>query len=593
MITFAELGLEPALLNALLAGGYTEPTPIQAQTIPLTMQGRDVLGLAQTGTGKTAAFSLPLLNKILKDRKAPQKGRCRALILSPTRELANQIVQKIRSYAGTSRVTTAVIFGGMPMPPQTRALQAGVDVIVATPGRLLDHMKQGNLRLDAVEIVVVDEADHMMDIGFLQPLKQIANALPKQRQSMFFSATMPKEIRNLADQFLRDPVEIAVARQSTPIAAIDQQVFFIEAGSKRALLLELLKNEDITRTIVFSRTKHGADRIVRTLEAANIRSEALHGNRSQAQRTRALASFKQGQTRVLVATDIAARGIHVDAVSHVINFDLPNIAESYIHRIGRTARAGSTGVAISFCDGEERAFLKDIEKLIGKSLPATDRRRENMAKPVEAEVVKPQGRDGGRGGRGGGRDAGRGGREGGRSGERPEGRGKSTWSASERADRTDRPSERTKYRPERGPDDRTAASERPASSRPFGDRRPSEPRSSEPRKFEPRGDAAKRPYTPRHDTPQPEGARTDGGRPEGERHHHRRGNAPAGGLKEGRPRSAEGERGARPDGAARPPFKGAKPYKGKPAFGEQRSGGKPEGAASGKRPFRSNKPKAA
>ncbi len=589
MITFAELGLEPALLNALLAGGYTEPTPIQAQTIPLTMQGRDVLGLAQTGTGKTAAFSLPLLNTILKNRKAPQKGRCRALILSPTRELANQIVQKIRSYAGTSRVTTAVIFGGMPMPPQTRALQAGVDVIVATPGRLLDHMKQGNLRLDAVEIVVVDEADHMMDIGFLQPLKQIANALPKQRQSMFFSATMPKEIRNLADQFLRDPVEIAVARQSTPIAAIDQQVYFIETGSKRALLLELLKNEDITRTIVFSRTKHGADRIVRTLEAANIRSEALHGNRSQAQRTRALASFKQGQTRVLVATDIAARGIHVDAVSHVINFDLPNISESYIHRIGRTARAGSTGVAISFCDGEERAFLKDIEKLIGKSLPATDRRRENMAKPIEAEVVKPQGRDGGRGGR----DGGRGGRDGGR----PETRSRSSWSDKERADRTGRPSERSKYKPERGPDDKPAA-------RPFADRRPSEPRTSEPRKFEPRADGAKRPYTPR-----PEGSRSEGARPEGERHHHRRG-APAAGRPEGA-RQSEGDRAARParpeSAAGRPPFKAGRPNGGgKPAFGEQRGGGgKPGGSArtgqrpdartdsQGKRPFRARKPNAA
>jgi ATP-dependent RNA helicase RhlE len=367
--TFSDLGLHPSIQKALVAENYTTPTPIQAQSIPHLLQGSDLLGIAQTGTGKTAAFALPILHRLAETRKPAPRKSCRALILSPTRELASQIADSFRTYGKHMGLSVAVIFGGVSAGPQIRALANGVDIVVATPGRLLDHLRGNALRLDPVEVFVLDEADQMLDMGFIRDIRKIVSALPKQRQNLFFSATMPTEIGTLAGELLRNPVQVAVTPVAKTADRVTQHVAFVESGAKRELLVKLLSNKDMNRVLVFARTKHGADKIARYLEVAGIAAQAIHGNKSQNQRERALKSFKAGQTRALVATDIAARGIDIDAVSHVINYELPNIPESYVHRIGRTARAGNEGSAISFCAPDERAFLRDIERLIAQTVP--------------------------------------------------------------------------------------------------------------------------------------------------------------------------------------------------------------------------------
>lgn len=373
--TFEELGLAVPILKALTTEGYTVPTPIQTQAIPHVMQGRDVQGIAQTGTGKTAAFALPILHRLLADKRPAKPRGCRVLVLSPTRELASQIVESFRTYGRNTGVRTALIFGGVPKARQARAMQGGVDVLVATPGRLLDHMHDGAVQLGAVEVLVLDEADHMLDLGFIVPIRKIVSTIPQVRQTLFFSATMPKEISSLAGQMLRDPVHVAVAPVATTVERVDQRVIFVEAARKRQVLADLLKRGDMGRTLVFTRTKHGADRVTQHLEAVGMPAAAIHGNKSQPQRERALAMFKEGRVKILVATDIAARGIDVDGVTHVVNFDLPNVPEAYVHRIGRTARAGHAGVAISFCDSTERPFLRGIEKLIRTRLAVDEPER--------------------------------------------------------------------------------------------------------------------------------------------------------------------------------------------------------------------------
>jgi ATP-dependent RNA helicase RhlE len=367
--TFQELGLSRPILQALASENYTTPTPIQAQAIPHVRAGRDLLGVAQTGTGKTAAFALPIIERLAGEPKRPLRRACRCLVLSPTRELASQIAESFRVYGKNLRLSVAVVFGGVSVGKQIRELSQGVDILVATPGRLLDVMGQGALLLDAVEIVVLDEADQMLDMGFIRDIRKIVAALPKKRQSLFFSATMPKEIGELAGGFLTDPLKVAVAPVATTAERVDQRVVHVESARKQPLLEALLADETIDRALVFTRTKHGADRVVRRLLQANFSAAAIHGNKSQSQRERALADFKAGRVRLLVATDIAARGIDIDNVSHVLNFDLPNVAESYVHRIGRTARAGAAGIAISFCDREESAFLRDIERLTRQKVP--------------------------------------------------------------------------------------------------------------------------------------------------------------------------------------------------------------------------------
>jgi ATP-dependent RNA helicase RhlE len=371
---FSDFGLATPILEALAGEGYVAPTPIQAQAIPHVLAGRDLQGIAQTGTGKTAAFALPILHRLHASGGKVERKACRALVLSPTRELASQIADSFRTYGRRLGLSSTVVFGGVPIRGQMRALERGVDILVATPGRLIDHLEQGSLRLDKVEILVLDEADHMLDMGFIQPIRRIVRALPRARQNLFFSATMPKEIETLAAELLRDPVKVSVAPAATTVELIDQRVILVETAQKRDVLAKILDDSSFGRTLVFTRTKHGADRVVRHLDTAGIDSVAIHGNKSQGQRERALAAFRAGTTRVLVATDIAARGIDVDDVTHVINFDLPNVPESYVHRIGRTARAGAAGIAISFCDGEERAYLRDIERLIRRQLPVTDQR---------------------------------------------------------------------------------------------------------------------------------------------------------------------------------------------------------------------------
>ena len=374
MTQFSDLGLAEVLLRALQHEGYTKPTPIQAQAIMPLLKGRDLLGIAQTGTGKTAAFALPILQRLITERRPLPPRGVRALVLAPTRELAAQIADSFRAYGRFIRVSVATVIGGVGLGPQVKALARGVDVLVATPGRLLDHLASGNLRLDTTEVIVLDEADHMLDLGFIIPIRQILGRIPKNRQSLFFSATMPKEIARLAAEILHDPVEVAVAPVATTVERVVQEVFFVNDAGKRALLVELLRRPDFQRTLVFTRTKRGADRVAQHLAAAGISATAIHGNKSQAQRQRALDGFRAGRTSVLVATDIAARGIDVDDVTHVVNYELPEVPEAYVHRIGRTARAGAGGMAVSLCDDSERGMLRAIEKLTRQILPFVDRR---------------------------------------------------------------------------------------------------------------------------------------------------------------------------------------------------------------------------
>lgn len=368
MKTFADLGLAETLLRAIAAEGYRTPTPIQAEVIPHLLAGGDVLGIAQTGTGKTASFVLPLLQRIAEGKTRRSARFAEALILAPTRELASQIAEEIERYSRHTRVAVAVVVGGVKPGPQVRALSHGVDIIVATPGRLLDHMSSGAVDLRKTRFAVLDEADHMLDLGFIPAIRKIMAALPKKRQTALLSATMPAEIRRLAAQFQTNPTEVAVSPVARPIEEIAQSVVAVDRASKRAVLSKILAAEDVTRAIVFTRTKHGADKVKRHLDGAGLAAAAIHGNKSQSQRQRALDAFRSGASPILVATDIAARGIHVDDVSHVINFELPEVAEVYVHRIGRTARAGHTGVAISLCDPGERKLLRAIERLTGKSI---------------------------------------------------------------------------------------------------------------------------------------------------------------------------------------------------------------------------------
>jgi ATP-dependent RNA helicase RhlE len=360
---FSDFELSPLILEAVAAEGYTVPTPIQSQAVPQVLRGRDLCGIAQTGTGKTAAFALPILQRLSSAPARRSAGACRALVLSPTRELASQIAESFRAYGRELPLSTAVVFGGVPIGAQQRRLASGVDIVVATPGRLLDLVDRKSLTLSRVEILVLDEADRMLDLGFIHALRRIVKLLPRQRQTLLFSATMPKAIASLAEEYLDDPIEVAVTPAATTVELVDQGVLFVSSDRKRDALARLLGDPAFERVLVFTRTKHGADRVVRHLSAAGIEAVAIHGNKSQPQRERALAGFRAGGSRVLVATDIAARGIDVEGVSHVINFELPNVPEDYVHRIGRTARAGAAGVAISLCSDEERGYLRDIEKL--------------------------------------------------------------------------------------------------------------------------------------------------------------------------------------------------------------------------------------
>jgi ATP-dependent RNA helicase RhlE len=374
LTSFENFGLAEPIKRALIEEKYETPTPIQVETIPVVLSGRDVIGIAQTGTGKTAAFALPILQRLSAEPRTPQRKACRVLVLSPTRELSGQILDAFQAYGRHLRLSTTLAIGGVPMGRQVRALLHGIDVLVATPGRLIDLVRGNALRLGDVEVFVLDEADRMLDMGFIREIRTIVAKLPARRQTLFFSATMPPAIAELAGEMLNSPAKVAVTPSATTAERIEQQVIHVDRAAKPSMLADLLERAPIERALVFTRTKHGADRVVRGLARAGIAAEAIHGNKSQNHRERALAAFRTGAVRTLVATDIAARGIDVDGVSHVVNFDLPNVPETYVHRIGRTARAGADGVAISFCDAEETAFLRDIERLIRMTIPAIDRR---------------------------------------------------------------------------------------------------------------------------------------------------------------------------------------------------------------------------
>jgi ATP-dependent RNA helicase RhlE len=538
MSYFSDLGLAEPLLRALETKGYADPTPIQKQAIPALLMGRDLLGIAQTGTGKTAAFALPSLHRLAADMKHRQNAACRMLVLSPTRELAAQIAENMRGYAKYLNLSVQCVFGGIPVGKQARALAGGCDVLVATPGRLLDLIEQRALTLRHVEIFVLDEADQMMDLGFIVPLKRIANMLPKERQSLFFSATMPKAIADLGKQFINDPVRVEVAPQSTTAERVDQFVVHINQAEKQALLTINLKagfaDGKINRALVFTRTKHGADRVVRHLSTAGVNAAAIHGNKSQAQRTAALGAFRQGSTPVLVATDIAARGIDVSGVSHVYNFEIPNVAEQYVHRIGRTARAGADGVSVSFVAPDEKPYLRDIEKLTGiKLMPQAlpeDFQKEAARlplparKPAEAEQdarrdlrdARGRGGPGARGGQGrNNNNVSRGG----------QGRDGQSRDAHARNDRTNSPQRGPIFNPlgnERVDGERQA----PRPARPEGERRPA-----------PHGDRRPAPQGDRR-PPRPEGDRRPA-RAEGEGGQNRRFGAgrPGGGYRGNGPRS--------------------------------------------------------
>lgn len=393
-LSFSTLGVAEQLQRALVAEKHFHPTPIQAQAIPLILAGRDVLGIAQTGTGKTAAFGLPLLQRLSANRMAHKPCGARALILAPTRELAIQIDQSLRSYGRHFKLRHAVILGGVNQNKQVAALRYGVDILVATPGRLLDLINQKHVQLGSATTLVVDEADRMFDMGFIRDVRRIVSHLPRQHQSMLFSATMPADVAHLVAEILRDPVRIDVSPATITADRIDQRVYFVGTKDKRALLNELLRDQSLKRAIVFTRTKHGANKVAEHLDKAGHIAEAIHGNKSQNARQRALEGFRSGRARVLVATDIAARGIDIDNISHVINFELPDVAETYVHRIGRTARAGSGGVAISFCDSSEVDSLRSIERLVKQQLTTIgEARRPPEEKAIPAGGPKrPNGR---------------------------------------------------------------------------------------------------------------------------------------------------------------------------------------------------------
>lgn len=371
-MSFKSLNLSTPILKSLEEEGYHNPTPIQSQAIPVALKGTDVLGCAQTGTGKTAAFAIPILQLLSANKKHGNNRKIRSLIVTPTRELAIQIDESFQSYGRYTNLETAVVFGGVNQKGQVRKLKRGVDILTATPGRLLDLMNQGFISLSDIEIFVLDEADRMLDMGFIHDVKKLLKALPNKRQTLFFSATMPSEIIKLSRSILHHPVKVEVTPESSTVDVIEQGIYFVDKGNKKNLLVDVLQEAGSKSALVFTRTKHGANKVVKLLNSQNIQAEAIHGNKSQAARQRALGNFKDQVTRVLVATDIAARGIDVDELEYVINYEIPNIPETYVHRIGRTGRAGLDGTALSFCDAQEKSYLKDIEKLIGKNIPVID-----------------------------------------------------------------------------------------------------------------------------------------------------------------------------------------------------------------------------
>lgn len=468
MTQFSDLGLSEGLLKALAAEGYDAPTSIQIQAIPHVLAGRDVVGLAQTGTGKTAAFATPIIQRLVASRRQPGQRGVRTLVLAPTRELAAQICESFRAYGKFEKISAFAVFGGVPLGRQIQTLARGVDVLVATPGRLLDLVQQRAVTLSHVEILVADEADHMMDMGFIVPLKKIAKLLPRERQTLFFSATMPREIEDLAAEFVNDPVRVEAAPVASTVDRINQGVIHIDRSMKMPLLVDLLKNKEIERALVFARTKHGANRLAEQLYENGIAAEAIHGNKSQAQRQRALEAFRSGKARLLIATDIAARGIDIDDVTHVFNYDLPDVPEAYVHRIGRTARAGREGVAIAFCAGDERSLLKDVEKLIRRTLPVLPHPLGHL-EPITGGPSRPQ-----RNGRNQKKPMGRPARAGrpqhARNDDAPRAPRREEGSYEDRPQRADRPA-----RPERDNRPRRDDQRQPA----FGERRPE--RNSAPR----------------------------------------------------------------------------------------------------------------
>ncbi|MCX6181210.1 MAG: DEAD/DEAH box helicase [Bacteroidetes bacterium] len=395
-MSFEHLKLIEPILQALQSEGYTNPTPIQAKSIPLILEKKDLLGCAQTGTGKTAAFAIPVLQLLNAEPQTSGQRKIRALVLTPTRELAIQISDSFAAYGKNLNLKQIVIFGGVSQSAQVNALRSGVDILIATPGRLLDLMNQGFVRLENIKLFVLDEADRMLDMGFINDVKKVIAKIPAKRQTLFFSATMPPEIQKLANTILVNPTKVEVTPVSSTAEKITQGLYYVDKPQKKHLLNHILKDQSIVTALVFTRTKHGADKVVKDLNSNGIKAEAIHGNKSQNARQRALSNFKDGSIRVLVATDIAARGIDIDELSHVINYELPNVPETYVHRIGRTGRAGLSGVAYSFCDAEERPYLKDINKLIGKQIPLL----EDNPYPALIEVAPPAApKQQGRGGR--------------------------------------------------------------------------------------------------------------------------------------------------------------------------------------------------
>jgi len=392
-MTFKELNLVPPILQALETEGYTTPTPIQQQAIPIVLEGTDLLGCAQTGTGKTAAFAIPILQLLSAQQLDRSHKPIKTLILTPTRELAIQIGESFTAYGRNLNLKHTVIFGGVPQGAQVQAIHKGVDILIATPGRLLDLIGQKIIHLKDISIFVLDEADRMLDMGFIHDVKKLVALLPHKRQTLFFSATMPPEIQKLANTILVKPKQVEVTPVSSTAETIVQSIYFVDKKDKKKLLAFILKDKTITRALVFARTKHGADKVVKDLINEGIRSEAIHGNKSQNARQRALSNFKSGATRVLVATDIAARGIDVDELSHVINYELPEVPETYVHRIGRTGRAGASGIAYSFCDGEEMDDLKAIQKLIGFKIPVTEAHPFPMSASGLVQITPPKGKD--------------------------------------------------------------------------------------------------------------------------------------------------------------------------------------------------------
>lgn len=509
--TFNDLGLIEPILKALQTEGYTHPTPIQEQAIPHLIKGRDLLGCAQTGTGKTAAFAIPILQTL--HAKGPQGARrkIKTLILTPTRELAIQIGESFAAYGRNLQLKHTVIFGGVGQKPQTDALHSGVDIVVATPGRLLDLMQQGYVHLNDLEIFVLDEADRMLDMGFIHDVKKVIAKLPQKRQTLFFSATMPPEIAKLANSILTDPVKVEVAPVSSTAETIDQRIFFVDRTDKNKLLLHLLEGDTIREALVFSRTKHGANKIAKVLTQAGFAAEAIHGNKSQTARQNALKGFKEGKLRALVATDIAARGIDIDGLTHVINFDLPNVPETYVHRIGRTGRAGASGKALSFCDHEEKEYLRDITRLIKRDIPVVNDHPYLMvggpkkAEPEVREPRQPRGPGRGQGQRSSGRPQGeRTGNGGGRDGQRRNDRGQREQRPAQapgarrddRSTREQRPAQSSAPRPERR-DDRGPREQRPAQGQ-RNERRNDRPRQEQ-RRDQPRPERDQRPREPQRE----------------------------------------------------------------------------------------------